>query len=81
MIIKKNILNRNKHNNIFDFIFEFIVNHKKPINIKKEIRNYNTEISDIKIENEFIKEEKELYSDKSNYDLIRCMEFYRRIKC
>ena len=76
---KNNIFNRNKHNNIFDFIFSFIANNKKAINIKKEIKNYNTEISDIKIENEFIKEEKELYSDKSNYDLIRCMEFYRRI--
>jgi hypothetical protein len=76
---KNNILNSNKHNNIFDFIFAFIANNKKAINIKKEIKNYNTEISDIKIENEFIKEEKELYSDKSNYDLIRCMEFYRRI--
>ena len=80
MLIKKNnILNSNKHNNIFDFIFAFIANNKKAINFKKEIKNYNTEISDIKIENEFIKEEKELYSDKSNYDLIRCMEFYRRI--
>ena len=76
---KNNILNNNKHNNIFDFIFAFIANNKKAINFKKEIKNYNTEISDIKIENEFIKEEKELYSDKSNYDLIRCMEFYRRI--
>jgi hypothetical protein len=76
---KNNILNSNKHNNIFDFIFAFIANNKKAINFKKEIKNYNTEISDIKIENEFIKEEKELYSDKSNYDLIRCMEFYRRI--
>ena len=76
---KNNILNSNKHNNIFDFIFAFIANNKKAINIKKEIKNYKTEISDIKIENEFIKEEKELYSDKSNYDLIRCMEFYRRI--
>ena len=76
---KNNILNNNKHNNIFDFIFAFFANNKKAINFKKEIKNYNTEISDIKIENEFIKEEKELYSDKSNYDLIRCMEFYRRI--
>jgi len=81
IIINKNnnILNSNHHNNIFDFIFSFIANNKKAINIKKEIKKYNTEISDIKIENEFIKEEKELYSDKKNYDLIRCMEFYRRI--
>ena len=81
LVNKKNkILNSNhNNNNIFDFIFSFIANNKKIINIKKEIKKYNTEISDIKIENEFIKEEKELYRDKNNYNLIRCMEFYRRI--
>jgi len=73
------ILNSNHHNNIFDFIFSYIANSKKAIFIKKEIKKYDTKVSDIKIENEFIKEEKELYSDKNNYELIRCMEFYRRI--
>lgn len=81
ILVSKNnkILNSNSNKeNIFDFIISFIALNKKGINIKKEIKKYHFEIFNIKIENEFIREEQELYTDKNNYDLIRCMEFYRR---
>ena len=81
ILVSKNnkILNNNNNKeNIFDFIISFIALNKKGINIKKEIKKYHFEIFNIKIENEFIREEQELYTDKNNYDLIRCMEFYRR---
>jgi hypothetical protein len=70
------ILNSKK--NIYDFIYSYIENNKKINNLKKDIKKYYCEVTDIQIDNEFIKEEKKLYSNKNNYDLIRCMEFYRR---
>lgn len=68
----------NGKRNIYDFVYSYITNNKKIINLKKDIKKYYCEISDIQIDNDFVKEEKQLYKDKNNYNLIRCMEFYRR---
>lgn len=70
------ILNSNK--NIFDFISVNISFNKKIKNLKDFLKNYYSEISDLKIDNELFHEEKKLYVDKKNTNLIRCMEFYRR---
>lgn len=79
LISKKNqILNSNKRN-IFDFLYLNISYNKKFFNIKKDIKNYLNEVNEMKIDNNLYKEEKKLYRNKKNTDLIRCMEFYRRI--
>ena len=78
LIGKDNKILNSKKNNIYDFIYSYIANNKKINSLKKDIKKYYCEVTDIQIDNDFIKEEKELYNDKNNYDLIRCMEFYRR---
>ena len=78
IVNKKNyILNGNK--NIFDFIYLNISYNKKNMKLKKSIKNYYIDVNDIKIDNDLLKDEKKLYNDIKNKDLIRCMEFYRRI--
>ena len=42
------------------------------------MEKFYCEISDLKTDNELLKEEIELRKDESNKNLIRCMEFYRR---
>ena len=74
---KNKILNTNK--NIFDFILMNVSYNKKIFNLKKLLKKYYCDVLDLKIDNDLYKEEKELYKDKKNIDLIRCMEFYRRI--
>ena len=74
---KDNISNANK--NIFDFIYLNISYNKKFMKVKRFIKKYYCEVSDLKIDNDLLKEEKSLYNDIKNTDLIRCMEFYRRI--
>ena len=78
LINKKNkILNSNK--NVFDFISMNISCNKKIIHLKNFLQKYYSEVSDLTIDNELFNEEKKLYGDKNNTNLIRCMEFYRRI--
>ena len=78
ILIGKNNKMLNSKKNIYDFIFSYIANNKKINNLKKDIKKYYCDVADIQIDNEFVKEEQQLYNDKKNYDLIRCMEFYRR---
>ena len=67
-----------KKRNIYDIIFENINYKKKSIKIKNEMKKYYCEISELKIDNELFKEEIELRKDINFYNLVRCMEFYRR---
>lgn len=67
-----------KIRNIYDIIFENINYKKKSIKIKNEMKKYYCEISELKIDNELFKEEIELRKDINFYNLVRCMEFYRR---
>ena len=77
IINKKNkILNSNK--NIFDIIYTNINYNKQLKNIKNILQYYYNEVSDLKIDNNLYNEEKKLYNNKENTNLIRCMEFYRR---
>ena len=77
IVNKKNkILNNNK--NIFDIIYTNIDYNKKLKNAKNILQYYYNEVSDLKIDNELYNEEKKLYNNKENTNLIRCMEFYRR---
>jgi hypothetical protein len=78
ILIGKNNKILNSKKNIYDFIYSYIANIKKVNNLKKDLKKYYCEVADIHIDNEFLKDEKQLYNDKNNYDLIRCMEFYRR---
>jgi hypothetical protein len=74
---KNNILNVKK--NIFDFIYSNISFNKKNMELKKSLKKYYIDVTDLKIDNDLLKNEKSLYNDINNKDLIRCMEFYRRI--
>ena len=78
LLNKKNkILNSNK--NIYDFLSMNIYYCKKRFNLKKLLKKYYCDVSELKIDNDLYLEEKKLYKDKNNIDLIRCMEFYRRV--
>ena len=67
-----------KNYNIFDFMVANIEYNKKIKDIKTVLKKYYCEVSEIKIDNDLYNEEKKLYKNKKNTDLIRCMEFYRR---
>ena len=73
-----NIKGKNNTQNIYDIIFENINCKKKIKNIKKNMEKLYCDISDLKTDNELLKEELEIRKNGENKDLIRCMEFYRR---
>ena len=78
IIVNKNNKILYKNNNIFDFIVMNISYNKKINNLKNDLKLYYCLLSEVKIDNDLYIEEKKLYNDKRNINLIRCMEFYRR---
>lgn len=64
--------------NIYDVVFTNINYKKNEKNIKNDIEKYCGEISELKIDNELLKEELDLRNDEKYAVLIRCMEYYRR---
>jgi hypothetical protein len=72
------IKGKKNYKNIYDIIFTNINYKNKIKKVKKSMEKFYCEISDLKTDNELLKEEIELRKDESNKNLIRCMEFYRR---
>jgi hypothetical protein len=78
IINKKNKI-LNCKSNIYDFIYLNISYKKKYAELKKNIKKYYCDVSELKIDNDLLRDEKSLYNHKNNTDLIRIMEFYRRM--
>ena len=76
---EKNLILKKRSQNIYDIIFTNISMKKKIKIIKNDMKKYYCEVTELKTDNELFKEELFIRNNIQDQNLIRCMEFYRRI--
>ena len=82
ILLCKNIMSvdTSKKRDVLAFVKENVHYHKEERLIESDIKKLSQQVSDIKKENQIYKEESLLYRNKTeNKELIRVVEFYRRI--